>query len=91
MIIRLVFEEDVPLDVDRPPRIAQRDFEWEEDMGESFTLSNPNNPKDTLKLEVIDNTPGENGKPKCLVIEDDGRLANFEEILKYGFAEVNEI
>lgn len=85
MVIKLVFEEDIPDDLDRPPRIAARDFEWEESMGGTFFVPNPTNPQDVLQiLWVWDNTPDANGKPICDI---EVEVAKFEDILRYGFTE----
>lgn len=87
MVIRLIFEEDVPDGVGYFPRTAERDFEWEESMGGIVAVANPNDPTDTLELEVWDNETGEGGKPICSVDENEGKLASFTDILKYGFVE----
>jgi hypothetical protein len=92
MIIRLLFEKkDVPENITWPVRIAERDFEWEEGMGNIFAIANPHNPEDILGLEVYDNEPGEDGQPICSVVESEeniGQIAIFEDILRYGFVEV---
>lgn len=82
MTIRLRFtDEEVA-----PPRAAERDFEWLEEMGSSFRVANPDNPSDTVLFDIYDNNKV-GGIPVCEVMDRGQKELLFEEILKYGFTE----
>jgi hypothetical protein len=73
---------------DDSERVAEREFDWQEAMGNSFPVSSPATPTDSLMLDVVSNKK-ERGRVVCEVSAPfDKDDVPFEDILRYGFVEV---